>query len=65
MLFELLIMFYVVGCEYIDDDGDCNMDNVAGVFTTMDDAIAFKHELINHGCWHISIDQCDQHPLDI
>ena len=56
-------MFYVVGCEYIDDDGDCNMDNMAGVFTTMGDAIAFKYELINdYGCWSITINQCDDDP---
>ena len=44
-------MAYAIGCEYIDDDGCENMDNVCHMTLSLDDAIEIEQSIAS--CDHV------------
>ena len=38
-------MYFVVGCDYFEEDNTQNTDPVAGVFTTLTEAVDFAQQL--------------------
>ena len=56
-------MFYIVGCDYLDEDNTMNSDPLAGVFTDMQDTLEFTDQIKADGCTHISITFSESDPF--